>query len=483
MNKPPARRRIRVASLIGVIAAGLLGATAFAVPAAAVEIGPNIDPAQTGSIVLHKLVQPDTPTALPNDGSELTPAQLAGLTPISGVTFSLQSVGNIDLTTNAGWNTVNGLTAAAVLADPTAFPLTAEGSGATDAGGQLAFGTLPLGVYLVTETDPGANPIAQPTAPFLVTMPLPTGDNTWLYDVNVYPKNAVTEVTKTVDDSTAFGLGNDVAWTITGAVPFLAAADSLTAFAITDALDARLGYGSAAVTAVTAAGAALPLVAADYTVTAPASGTSGTVSVAFTAEGLAKLQANQGAVVTLQLTTAVLSIGDGSIENSATLTINGTENAAAAVTNWGALQIFKYATVEGVNQRLAGAQFQIFTSAADAGTLANPVSVDGETTFTSTAAQNILIEGLKAGDYWVVETFAPVGYVVNSAPIPVTVSVGSTTDAALLEVENSQVPAWLLPLTGGGGAGLFTIGGGVLIAIAVGAAFVLRGRRKALVAA
>lgn len=483
MTTRPARRRSRLAPLIGVLAAGILGATAFAVPASAVEIGPNIDPDQTGSIVLHKLVQPETPTGLPNDGSELTPAQLAGLTPLPGVTFSLQLVSGIDLTTNEGWEEVGGLTAADVLADPGSYPLTASGSGDTDAAGELAFPDLPLGLYLVTETDPGDNPIAQPTAPFLVTMPLPTGDNTWLYDVNVYPKNAVTTVTKTVDDSQAFGLGAIVNWTITGSVPYLAAADPLTAFAITDVLDARLGFSAAVVTAVTATGDPLSLDPADYTVTAPAVGSTGTVEVAFTPAGLATLAANQGAIVTLELATEVLTIGDGSIENSATVAINDTENSAEAVTDWGALEIFKYATIDGVDEALAGAQFQIFTSAADAAALTDPVSVDGEATFTSSSTANILVEGLKAGDYWIVETVAPVGYVANTTPIPVTVVVGSTADAVLLEVENSQVPAWLLPLTGGGGAGLFAIGGGVLIAVAIGAALVFRGRRKALVTA
>jgi LPXTG-motif cell wall-anchored protein len=90
---------------------------------------------------------------------------------------------------------------------------------------------------------------------------------------------------------------------------------------------------------------------------------------------------------------------------------------------------------------------------------------------------------LKAGDYLIVETVAPVGYVANLTPIAVTVAVGAIDAPVLVRVENSQVPAWLLPLTGGGGAGLFAIGGGVLIAMAIGAAFVVRGRRRAPLAA
>jgi fimbrial isopeptide formation D2 family protein len=484
VNITPARRRLRRVSLLGVIAAGILSATALATPAAAFVSGPNIDPDQTGSIALHKYVQPETPTGLPNDGSELTPAQLAALTPIAGVTFSLRSVGNIDLTTNEGWAEAGGLTAAEVLADPAAYPLTDTGSGATDANGDLTFPTLPLGVYIVTETDPGDNAIVQPAAPFLVTIPLPTGDNTWLYDVNVYPKNAVTEVTKTVDDSAAFGLGDDVDWTITGRVPYLAAGDPLTGFAITDALDARLGYSAATLTATTASGDTLPLDPSDYTLAVPTPvGTTGTVEAVFTAAGLAMLEANQGAMISMQLATEVLAIGDGSIENVATLSVNGSLSDAAAVSEWGALEIFKYATVDGVNERLAGAQFQIFTSEDDAAARTNPVTVDGETTFTSTSTENITIDGLAVGDYWVVETTAPTGYLANTTPIPVTIVLGSTADAVLLEVENNQVPAWVLPLTGGDGARILGLLGGAAIVVALGAALVLNERRKARILA
>jgi fimbrial isopeptide formation D2 family protein len=479
MNHSSAKRRSRFAPLIGVLAAGLLGATAFAVPAAALEIGPNIDPDQTGSIVLHKFEQPADPTGLPNDGSEIPAGDLAGLTPLEGVTFSLQRVGNIDLATNEGWDAVDGLTAAEVLAAPGQYPLTAAGDGATDAAGELAFDALELGLYLVTETGPGGNPIAQPSAPFLVTMPLPTGTNTWLYDVNVYPKNAVTDVTKTVDDADDFGLGDDVSWAITGSVPYLAAADPLTVFGFTDVLDPRLAYTSATMTAVTAAGDPLAMVAEDYIITAPAAGATGTVLVDFTAAGLAKLGANQGAVVTLGLDTEVLSIGDGTIENTASLRVNSTSNDADDVTNWGALEIFKYATVDGVDEPLTGAQFQIFTNADDAAALTNPVTVEGEDTFTSNVDGEILVPGLKAGDYLIVETVSPVGYVANLTPIAVTVAIGTIDTPVRVTVENSQVPAWLLPLTGGGGAGLFAIGGGVLIAMAIGAAFVLKGRRRA----
>jgi fimbrial isopeptide formation D2 family protein/LPXTG-motif cell wall-anchored protein len=464
----------RVTAAIGALTLGLLGAVAFAAPAGATD-GPNIDPKKTGSISLHKLVQPAEATGLPHDGTKLTDEQLKGLQPLEDVTFQLQRVSSIDLSENDGWLAVKDLTADKVLADPTAYPLVDAGSKKTDAKGELSFGDLVLGVYLVTETDPGANPIAQPAAPFLVTIPLSTGENTWLYDVHAYPKNSLTQVDKTVDDSAAYGLGDKVDWTISAKVPNFGE-QALTKFAIEDALDARLAYASAAVS-LTVGGADVPLAAGDFVLDAPAAGVNGKVTVTFTADGLDVLTANEGGTVTVKLATTVLSIGDGSIENVATVFVNDSGHDADAVTNWGGLKIFKFAKVHDVKKGLAGADFQIFTSEADAIARNNPVTVNTVSTFTSPADGTITVAGLKVGDYWVVETKAPVGYQADATPHAVTVTVGTVDGAVVLQVENTQVPEWMLPLTGGNGAAMFGVAGGGLVAMAIGAAFVIA-RRK-----
>lgn len=470
--------RIRSAAVAGALALGLTAVAAFGAPASAVELGPNIDPDQTGSINLHKYAQPEGSTGLPNDGSELDPAQLGNLTPLQGVSFSLQRVGGIDLTSSAGWDTVEDLTAGDVLADAATYPLTAAGTGATDGGGNLTFPTLSLGVYLVTETDPGNNPIAQPAAPFLVTMPMPTGNNTFLYDVNVYPKNAITNVTKTVDDASAAGLGDTVTWSINGTVPYLASTDPLNRFAISDALDARLEHLSSAVSAVDAAGAPLTMDPSYSTITESGTGGTSTVQMVSTAAGLAFLQAHQGAVVTLSISTRVRSIGDGTIENRGTLAANDAEPSAEAVTDWGALRIFKFAGTATPANGLNGAQFKVFTTAADAGAATNPVEVNGVSTFTTDATGKVLLGGLRARDYYVVETVAPAGYVLDATPHPVTVVAGSTADPVVLNVENTQVAAWTLPFTGGNGKQLFIAGGVALILLALGSAVVISRRRS-----
>ncbi|MGO4585440.1 SpaH/EbpB family LPXTG-anchored major pilin, partial [Arthrobacter sp. 2RAF6] len=168
-----------------------------------------------GSLTIHKYEKPAAPTNLPHDGTALSAAQLQGLTPMAGVTFTVQKVNNIDLTTNAGWTAAAALTPAQAAAQA-ASPGTTTTTGAA---GTATLGNLPLGLYLVTETGYPAG--VTPSAPFLVTLPMtdPAGGNGWLYDVNVYPKNAVTTATKTVNDASVLKLGDNVQWTITSDIP------------------------------------------------------------------------------------------------------------------------------------------------------------------------------------------------------------------------------------------------------------------------
>lgn len=474
----------RLIATLGAIALGLTGAIALASPAnAAVPDGPANMPTQNGSITVHKYVQPDDPTGLPHDGTAIDPSLLTGLTPLQGVVYKVQPVQNIDLSTNAGWAIVTGppmLTPADV--GNATYPLGAGTSVATDVNGAAAFTNLPIGVYLVSETSAGGNQIPQLADPFLVTIPLPSGTGTWLTDVNVYPKNPLTEVHKTVNDAGAHVLGDTVNWSITAKVPNLADGQDLTSFAISDELDARLTYVPTAT--VSFSGAALA--PADYTITPPAAA-GGTLTVTFNASGIAKLKAHQGDTVTVGIATTVTSIGSGTIENSGVVNINGSSFTSTPVkTTWGALKIVKVA--DGTQSPLKGADFAVYTSAADA--LAGTGAV---ATGTSDDNGVIQINGLKAQnngtgdnlDYYVVETKAPSGYTVNPAytpanPTKVTITPGTIAQAQVLTVTDKQVLPFILPLTGSTGNALFIGGGIALIVLAIGAAFVAY-RRKAQV--
>lgn len=453
----------RIAAGTGAVALATLISLGGALPASAAP--DNIDTDEVGSITIHKFAEPATASGLANDGSLV---DTTGLTPLEGVTFTVERVGDYDMTTNADWQAAYALT----VAQAQAGTLTAVGSATTNAAGTAFFGALDLGVYLVTESAIGDNNVVIEAAPFLVTVPIPI-DDVWEYDVHVYPKNSLTEISKTYTPGTGLGLGSAGTWTITADVPEIASDDELESFVIADTLDARLTYVGATVT-----GTGVALVAADYEVTAgPA------FAVTFTEAGLLKLAAADDAQVQVVITTNITGLGDGTIENVADVTINGTAyTSGEAVSNWGTIAILKYearADATDMTGVLQGAEFQVFASAADAAARTNPITVSGATTFTSGENGIAWVPGLQAGvQYWVVETKSPVGYVLDTTPQVFTAVTGDVAvDSVDLAFANDQVPTYALPITGGEGQAAFMIGGAGLLLGALG--FALMRRRKA----
>lgn len=463
-------RSARVAAGLGAVAIATLAAFGAAAPATAAP--DNIDPTEPRSLTIHKFAEPETATGLSNDGTAIDAADLAGLTPLEDVEFSIQRVGTIDLTTSEGWAAAEGLTPATAAA----LGLGTAVAGETDEDGIVEFTGLAAAVYLVTETDPGANDIAFQADPFLVTVPMPA-DNQWIYDVHVYPKNSVTGIEKTFANGLADGLGERATWTIRADVPEVAAGKSLTSFVISDTLDSRLTYVGATVTANN-----LVLDEADYDLDV----TDQTVTVTVT--NLAKLAAANNASIQVEIVTDVASLEgattaeNGVITNDATLTIDGTDFTSDLVeTEWATLAILAHELRDPATDRtgvLAGAEFQVYASATDAENGTNPISVGGRTTFVSTDSGIALVGTLPAGQYWIVETKAPAGYEVQETIPPVTLVGGeiSTTEIDVY-VPHDQVPAYALPVTGGDGQLMFMLGGAGLVLLAVG--FALVRRRKA----
>ncbi|MBL3685947.1 hypothetical protein D3248_03130 [Leucobacter zeae] len=99
-------------------------------------------------------------------------------------------------------------------------------------------------------------------------------------------------------------------------------------------------------------------------------------------------------------------------------------------------------------------------------------------TDTDQRAGFLKVVGLAWGDYTLVETKAPAGYVLDATPHPFSIGQSSTAVLSmdLGEIENEQQPPLAIPLTGGTGEDLFLIGGGAaLLALLVLA--LLRSRR------
>lgn len=201
----------------------------------------NIDTNQQNktSITLHKYEGPVTSTR--SDGTEQT---ITGKLPVKDVVFTvwrLKKAGNpaeeIDLSTAAGWKKIKDLdklvetaeTGKKVASDfvngqnpefvkDTVYTCTTGEDGSCKVGaknGENFVTTLPMGLYYVEETDISnaktcetkqgestptctAVSVKNPVAPFFVTTPLPNPKTTdvtksWIYNVNVYPKNDVSK--------------------------------------------------------------------------------------------------------------------------------------------------------------------------------------------------------------------------------------------------------------------------------------------------
>ncbi|WOC62047.1 SpaH/EbpB family LPXTG-anchored major pilin [Paenarthrobacter sp. AT5] len=473
-------------------------------PAAA---APVVDGDQTGSITVHKFEKPVKTGGGGHNGggnhrgdgngfSAFAAPDTSGFTPLAGVEFTIQQVNTLDLSANAGWEAANNLSH---VFDPQNSTGSITGAGytlgtaisqTTAADGTAVFANLPIGLYLVTETNVPAG--VTPAAPFLVTIPTtdPDNQNNWLYDVDVYPKNSVSTAEKAVTDAPDVKLGDQIDFTILGDIPNEPVIDG---YRIVDHLDAKLTYVGTDVTLVDGT----VLDASDYDVVFDAA--TNTVSVIFTEGGRQVLAVRQATRVQVVVSVVVNTVGE--IENEALLYPNASSVSVApgqpggpvvtppVVTKWGAI------TVEKINEygeALSGASFSVYTSEADAKAGTNPVVIDGQTTFTVAADGTLTISGLRYSDwadggavapgspgfrtYYLVENAAPAGYELLAEPIEFLVNSSTTTVGVDLQVKN--VPSnggFQLPLTGGTGTALiYTAGVLILLGAVLG---ILRSRR------
>ncbi|MFS0868240.1 SpaH/EbpB family LPXTG-anchored major pilin [Microbacterium sp. 179-B 1A2 NHS] len=510
----------RVTATVGAIAIALLGSIAVAAPASAA----NVSTTQPVTLTIHKHAKTTGNGTTAGTGAELTSPAPGGVG-INGVQFSVQRVGSIDLTTDAGWNTVEAIQTRIAGGSTIAAALTAENQSLGTAqtvttatqNGAAGVASVPgvvKSLYLVTEgTAPST--VVEKAAPFLVTLPQANNANsTWNYDVHVYPKNGYSTVTKSEVAPTAaeIAAGRDlVRWNIVADVPVLPVSTpqkALTEFVISDTVTpAQLAFvttapaGVAAATTVTAtnaAGTAVTLAAGDYALTA--SPTS-ELAVTFTSTGLAKLNASTGAnalaggKVTLSVLTRVLDVptagvitnhGGTRINGVVNGKVNGVDNGAAvtAATRFADVQVFSH--VAGANTPLAGAKYALLDNNDQ------PVVINGvPVTATANAQGVVLFENVPVAaagtTYKVRLTEAPAGYLDPSATvISVDVKPGTPdlTGDVKVAAKNyqpfafSQTPAWVLPLTGGDAGAIFMIGGSAILATALGLALIAARRKN-----
>lgn len=99
-------------------------------------------------------------------------------------------------------------------------------------------------------------------------------------------------------------------------------------------------------------------------------------------------------------------------------------------------------------------------------------------------AGHFIVTGLAFGEYTLVETAAPAGYVLDDTPHIVSIGSEEGADIAvdLGDIENVPQPALQIPLTGGLGSDGFLIAGGGLLALLLALALVRAHRARSLLA-
>ncbi len=480
----------------------------------------DLDTTRKGSIKIHKLVKDDTNGTTAGNGLE--DATATG-TPLDGVTFTVEKLTNVDLTTQAGWEKLAGYngnvdTAKAVGVDAAITKTTAGG-------GVAEFDSLPLGAYVVTETVTPAGYVG--SKPFIITVPMTHPDdlNKWVYDVHAYPKNSKAGVDKTVKDDTTPAIGSEISYTIKSDVP---AAQALDYYDVVDQYDKRveLPEANVALKLINGKTGEVALVKdTDYKLIS-ATGTDGKTkfwTAEFTAAGRQKLLDNRKddtTKVQMDLSGTVKDKveADGLFKNKAILLPNAPSNGwkpdsgtvpppdypnSEVVSKFGKVKITKVSSVDAT-AKLKGAQFEVYQCTPQSTPTANFESVDatldkklspaGTTTFETDTDGVVTIDGLRNNDwenneavtnpgyYCLVEVKAPEGFELQTRPIAFQIlQTNSKADNEYtLATTVKDVPkngGFNLPLTGAAGIGVL-IGAGALLVGGSGAIALANKRRK-----
>ena len=472
-----------IVALARIVALATVMIATTAVPAYATDTLP--DPARSLSLRIHLMASSDPG---------------ADEVPVAGVGFTIQRIREVDLRTPAGWSEAAHFatdftpdTHDAALAALTAagYSLGEARSDHTDANGDLVFGSLPTGLYLVEQTGPSS---AGAIRPGLVTLPLADPDHpgTWLYDVDVYPKTMIADITVTVEDAMAAGPTDTVTWTIDAAIPEPAiGGGGPDGCKFTTRIDPRLR-----VTRVSLALADGTHLDPDtYHLDGPDQ-TDGLLTVEFTETGLALLHAHPGSHVIATVDTQV--VGVGPIAFSALLYPNaesfgldpgepgGPVMSDAVTTRWGSLTIAK---TDPGGHPLSGAVFSVYRSEADARADRDPVVLGGSTRFTTGPSGLFTLAPLREtdwaeggpvpdGSYYLAEVTAPDGFRLLGDPIAFQVDGQTTAPGVDLSVVNQHRGFWDAETGGSVSSGSLVVVGGILLWVGIVLILVLRLRRR-----
>ncbi|APT95937.1 hypothetical protein CSTAT_11895 [Corynebacterium stationis] len=486
---------VRSAALVSVFGLALAAGGGIALTAAPVAFAQNsavIDESAPVTLTINKILNPD---AIGSAGTGEVDPSVSG-TPLPGVTFTATLL-NTDGVANADLGSIT----ASDLQNATRTGTTVQG--VTGASGQLVFDSrhsnLEQGIWIVEESitapitvgDVTYEPGEIASTSFVVALPYttPTSDG-WNYDVVVYPKNAAPQITKTVNDAEQ-NVGDRISYTVKATVPAVPSGESLTRFAITDQTDAENLHDVTVDSVMLSDGT--PIDTSNYDATV---GENGLVTIEFNAAGRAFLANHAGKTVDVTIGGEVLAVAgtDGVATNEATLIVhypgqeNKTEKDSNEVTSyWGQVQINK-TEAGSAGTVLEGAQFELFRcegneTSADQFDGIDPISINGNSTWTTNAEGTVTIDGIHVTDiendtvdidrwYCLVEIEAPNGYVATeevhrfqlASDSEERTAGGAPLHIADIENQRSEVPQ--LPLTGGMGIGILAALGVIIAGLA-----------------
>ena len=519
----------RAAAAAGVLALAVLGLAPMA-QAENANHG-DINTEALGSLTIHKHLNGDgNPIGAPDGTASNDDGKGA---PVSGVQFTAYEINGIDLKTSEGWAKVNALTNTGAIPDnacanpgqPTLPNYTFRSSrvsGDTDRDGQAKIESLPVKAYLVCETKTPVN-IVQKAKPFVVTVPHPNtaagADGQWIYDVHVYPKNTLSGVDKQVTDKPAPGSGRDITYTITTSIPKVdyPGGARIKRYEVVDRLDKRINKDALTpVVKIVGQNEVTLANGTDYTLITAEGKDHNWATIQLTEEGRrkaseARYNGNGDTKIEVTLTAkfdAAVNL-EGDLSNTAGLIPNDSPNftwdpnrpgtkipgipTTPALSKYGKVVVTKTGTDDLADKtKYNGAQFQVYecTKTASGATLrdsdpstptVDPLTVGGETTFTTAGQGTVEINYLRANDYvngakkdqltdedhyCLVETKAPEGYTLQADPIPFRVMAEKATAKAATAVTVTDVPknaGFRLPLTGANGVIFLTVAGALLV--------------------
>lgn len=379
-------------------------------------------------------------------------------------------------------------------------------TGTANGAGNTTISGLEMGTYLVLIE--GGVKIYQPIAVNVIPKHNDaTGD--WEIDNQTITdtKSTLPEVTKAVDVKN-ITINTKATYTVDATIPSYPANATATQFVVSDKLPAGLTYnGDIKVYGMT--GDVPSELAADthYTIstTRTATGVTPTdvdFAVSFKYDQIKNFTKIR--IVYSATANKDIVLGEAGNTNNAYLDYNNNPyettswkeaTADAKIYSFG-FDITKVAK-EDNNTTLSGAEFELrdtadgaaysFVKTADGKyRVADANDVDTVTTVAVDTNGKLLIDGLKAGKYYLKETKAPTGgYRVPSKAFEIEIKDDnndgkedvSGTAYAEVKIENSK--GFELPSTGGMGTIMFTVGGIVLIALGFGLLLAIRKRRAA----